>query len=145
MSVKQISVFMENKPGALLSMTTVLAESRIDMRAFTLAETSDFGIARIIVDDVYKASTALRDMGFVYSITNVLGVVIPDVPGGLNQVLQILTEENVNVEYMYAFQGGKNINGAYMIFKVADIKKAAAALTGRGIKLVEHADTLESM
>ena len=138
MSVKQISVFMENKPGALLNMTTVLAENRIDIRAFTLAETSDFGIVRIIVDDVYRASTALKDMGFVYSITNVLGVVIPDVPGGLNQVLQILNEEDINVEYMYAFQGGKNINGAYMIFKVANEKKAAAVLTGRGISLVEQ-------
>ena len=138
MSVKQISVFMENKPGALLNMTTVLAENRIDIRAFTLAETSDFGIVRIIVDDVYRASTALKDMGFVYSITNVLGVVIPDVPGGLNQVLQILNEEDINVEYMYAFQGGKNINGAYMIFKVANDKKAAAVLTGRSINLVEQ-------
>ena len=138
MSVKQISVFMENKPGALLSMTTVLAENRIDMRAFTLAETSDFGIVRIIVDDVYKTSTVLKDMGFVFSISNVLGVVIPDVPGGLNQVLQILTEENVNVEYMYAFQGDKNISGAYMIFKVADIKKATSVLTGRGIRLVDQ-------
>ena len=95
MSVKQISIFVENKPGALLAMTTVLAENRIDMRAFTLAETSDFGIVRIIVDDVYKASTVLKDFGFVYSISSVLGVVIPDVPGGLNQVLQILTEELV--------------------------------------------------
>ena len=144
MSVKQISVFMENKPGALLSMTTVLAESRIDMRAFTLAETSDFGIVRIIVDDVYKTCQVLKDMGFVYSISSVLGVVIPDVPGGLNQVLQILTEEDVNVEYMYAFQGGKNINGAYMIFKVADAKKAASVLTGRGIKLIDQED-LEGM
>ena len=144
MSVKQISVFMENKPGALLGMTTVLAEHRIDMRAFTLAETSDFGIVRIIVDDVYKASTVLKEMGFVYSISNVLGVVIPDVPGGLNQVLQILTEEDVNVEYMYAFQGGKDINGAYMIFKVADPRKASAVLTGRGIKLVDQ-DALEAL
>ena len=144
MSVKQISIFVENKPGALLAMTTVLAENRIDMRAFTLAETSDFGIVRIIVDDVYKASTVLKDFGFVYSISSVLGVVIPDVPGGLNQVLQILTEEDVNVEYMYAFQGGKNINGAYMIFKVADAKKAASVLTGRGIKLIDQED-LEGM
>ena len=144
MSVKQISIFVENKPGALLAMTTVLAENNIDMRAFSLAEASDFGIVRIIVDDVYKTSTALKDMGFVYSISNVLGVVIPDVPGGLNQVLQILTEEDVNVEYMYAFQGGRNISGAYMIFKVADENKASAVLTGRGIKLVDQ-DALEAM
>ena len=144
MSIKQISIFMENKPGALLGVTTVLAENNIDMRAFTLAETSDFGIARIIVDDVYKTSTVLRDMGIVYSISNVLGVVIPDVPGGLNQVLQILTEEEINVEYMYAFQDGKNISGAFMIFKVADEVRAAAVLTGRGIRLVDQ-EALDSL
>ena len=144
MNIRQISVFVENRPGALMGMTTVLAESNIDMRAFTLAETSDFGIARIIVDDVYKTSTVLKEMGFVFSINSVLGVVIPDVPGGLNQVLQILSEESINVEYMYAFQGGKKTSGAYMIFKVADEKKAAAVLAGRGIRLLDQ-DTLDSL
>ena len=144
MNIRQISVFVENRPGALMSMTTVLAESNIDMRAFTLAETSDFGIARIIVDDVYKTSTVLKEMGFVFSINCVLGVVIPDVPGGLNQVLQILSEESINIEYMYAFQGGKNASGAYMIFKVADEKKAAAVLAGRGIRLLDQ-DTLDRL
>ena len=137
MSVKQISIFVENKPGALLAMTTVLAENRIDMRAFTLAETSDFGIARIIVDDVYKTCQVLKDMGFVYSLSNVLGVVIPDVPGGLNQVLQILTEEDVNVEYMYAFLG--NTPGkAYMVFKVHEPAAAAVALGKHGITPLEE-------
>ena len=137
MSIKQISVFVENKPGALLAMTTVLAENNIDMRAFSLAEASDFGIARIIVDDVYKTATVLRDAGFVHSISPVLAVVIPNVPGGLNQVLAVLQEENVNVEYMYAFQGKKG-EGAYMVFKVADDARAAAVLAGRGIRLVEE-------
>ena len=137
MSIKQISVFVENKPGALLAMTTVLAENDIDMRAFSLAEASDFGIARIIVDDVYRTTTVLRDTGFVHSISPVLAVVIPNTPGGLCQVLQVLQEENVNVEYMYAFQGKKQ-DGAYMIFKVADDVKAAAVLQGRGIKLVDE-------
>ena len=95
-------------------------------------------------DQTESVEGQLKDMGFVYSISNVLGVVIPDVPGGLNQVLQILTEEDVNVEYMYAFQGGRNISGAYMIFKVADENKASAVLTGRGIKLVDQ-DALEAM
>ncbi len=144
MSIRQLSVFVENKPGALLALTTVLAENNIDMRAFTLAETSDFGIVRIIVDNVYKTSTVLKEMGFVFSINNVLGVVIPDVPGGLNQVLQILSEESVNVEYMYAFQGGKSISGAYMIFKVADERKASAVLAGRGIQLIDQ-DALDQL
>ena len=88
MSVKQISIFMENKPGALLAMTTVLAENRIDMRAFTLAETSDFGIVRIIVDDVYEATTVLKEAGYVHTLTPVVVIAIPDEPGGLNKVLK---------------------------------------------------------
>lgn len=138
MSVNQISVFLENKPGMLSNMTTVLAENNIDMRALSLAETSDFGIVRIIVDDVYAATTVLKDAGFIHSVTPVLGVAIPDEPGGLNWVLQALTEANVNVEYMYAFLGGKTVDRAYMIFRVQDNKAAAAALAAKGIKIVEQ-------
>ena len=137
MSVKQISVFLENKPGALYALTGVLAQNKIDMRAFSLAETSDFGIARIIVDNVYKTTTVLKDAGYVHNITPVLGVAIPDVPGGLNKVLQVLADARVNVEYMYAFLGGKKGDSAYMIFRVADNTKAAAALNNRGIRIVE--------
>ena len=136
MSVKQISVFLENKPGALKAMTGVLAENSIDMRSFSLAETSDFGIARIIVDDVYKTTTVLKDAGFVHNITPVIGVAISDTPGGLDSVLRVLAEAGVNVEYMYAFLGGKK-DAAYMIFRVADDAKASAALAARGIKLVD--------
>ena len=125
MSVKQISVFLENRPGALKAMTGVLAENQIDMRAFSLAETSEFGIARIIVDDVYKTTTVLKDAGFVHSITPVIGVALSDTPGGLDSVLQILADAQVNIEYMYAFLGGKE-NTAYMIFRVADDAKASA-------------------
>ena len=108
MNIKQISVFVENKPGALYAMTGVLAQNQIDMRALNVAESSDFGVARVIVDDVYKAATVLKEAGYVHNITPVLGVAIPDVPGGLNKVLQVLTDAKVNVEYMYAFLGGKD-------------------------------------
>lgn len=138
MSIKQISVFLENKPGSLYAMTGVLAQNQIDMRAFSLAETSDFGIARIIVDDVYKTTTVLKDAGFINNITTVLGVAIPDVPGGLSEVLQVLTDAQVNVEYMYAFLGGKDTEHAYMIFRVADNAAATAALAKQGIKVVEQ-------
>ncbi|MCI8869574.1 MAG: acetolactate synthase [Lawsonibacter sp.] len=137
MSVKQISVFLENKPGTLYALTGVLAQNKIDMRAFSLAETSDFGIARIIVDDVYRTTTVLKDAGFVHNITSVLGVAIPDTPGGLNKVLQVLTDSKVNVEYMYAFLGGRDSGHAYMIFRVADTAAASAALGRRGIQLLE--------
>ena len=136
--INQISVFVENRPGALRSMTAVLAENGIDMRAFSLAETSDFGIARIIVDDVYKTTTALRDAGFVHSVTQVLGVALSDAPGGLDAVLRTLAEADVNVEYMYAFLGGKKGKEAYMIFRVADNAKASAALAAKGVKQVEQ-------
>lgn len=136
--IQQISVFVENRPGALQSMTAVLAENGIDMRAFSLAETSDFGIARIIVDDVYKTTTVLRDAEFVHSVTQVLGVALSDTPGGLDKVLRVLADAGVNVEYMYAFLGGKKGKDAYMIFRVADNAKASAAFTAKGIRQVEQ-------
>ncbi len=143
MSVRQISVFLENRPGALKEMTAVLAANAIDMRAFSLAETSDFGIARVIVDDVRKTADVLQEAGFVYNLTPVIGVALPDVPGGLDQVLETLAEAQVNIEYMYAFLGGKK-DAAYMIFRVADNEKASAALQARGIRLV-GADELANM
>ena len=138
MSVKQISVFVENKPGALYALTAVLAQGQIDMRALSLAETKDFGIVRLIVNDLYKATTLLKDAGYVHSLTPVVGVAIPDVPGGLNRVLQVLTDAKVNVEYMYAFLGGRDVDHAYMIFRVADDKAAETALVSRGIQVLDQ-------
>ncbi len=140
MSIKQISVFVENTPGALYAMTGVLAQNKVDMRAFTLAETSDFGIARIIVDNVYAATTVLKDAGYVHSVAPVLGVAVPNEPGGLNRVLQALTDARVNVEYMYVFQGRQNSGNAYMIFRVADNAAAEGSLAARGIRVLEQED-----
>ena len=119
-------------------LTAVLAQGQIDMRALSIAETKDFGIVRMIVDDVYDTTTVLKDAGFIHSLTPVLGVAIPDEPGGLDQVLRVLAEAQVNVEYMYAFLGGRNADHAYMIFRVADPEKAAAALAARGIHVVDQ-------
>ena len=138
MSMKQISVFVENKPGALYALTAVLAQGQIDMRALSLAETKDFGIVRLIVNDLYKTTTLLKDAGYVHSLTPVVGVAIPDVPGGLNRVLQVLTDAKVNVEYMYAFLGGKDVDHAYMIFRVADDTAAETALSSRGIQVLDQ-------
>ena len=124
MSIKQISVFVENKPGALSAMS--------------LAETKDFGIVRVIVDKVYDATTALKDAGYVHSVTPVVGAAIPDTPGGLDQVLRVLSGAGVNVEYMYAFLGGKDVSHAYMIFRVEDPAAAEAALTKQGIHVVNQ-------
>lgn len=138
MSIKQISIFVENKPGALYGLTGVLAQNRVDLRALSLAETSEFGIVRIIVNDVYQATTVLKDAGYVHNLTPVVAVAIPDVPGGLNRVLQVLANANINVEYMYAFLGGKHSDGAYMIFRVADAEAAEQALAQRNIKTLEQ-------
>ena len=138
MTLNQISVFVENKPGKLELLTDALAKNQINMRSLSLAETAEFGIVRIIVDDVYAAAAILKEEGFVYTVTKVLGVAIPDEPGGLNRVLHVLSGASVNVEYMYAFLGGKDVDHAYMIFRVADNASAAAALATRGIQVVEQ-------
>ena len=138
MSLKQISVFLENKPGMMFSVTELLAQNNIDMRALSLAETSEFGIVRLIVDDVYATSTVLKDAGFIHNITKVLGVAIPDEPGGLHHVLQALKDADINVEYMYAFLGGKESEHAYMIFRVQDNKAAVAAMAAKGIRCVDQ-------
>lgn len=134
MSVKQISVFLENEPGRLLEMTRALAAGHIDMRALSLAETSDFGIARLIVDDVLGTATVLKDAGFVSSMTPVLAVAVPNVPGGLSRVLEVFADAAINVEYMYAVLSGRSSGDAYMIFRVSDDDKASAALVAAGVR-----------
>ncbi len=134
MSIKQISVFLENKPGTLKKMTELLAKHSIDLRALSVAETKDFGIARMIVDDVLSATTVLKDADFVASLTPVLAFEIPDETGGLSKLLKSFDETGVNVEYMYSFLGGKASSKAYMIFRVADTSAAESALVGKGLK-----------
>ena len=139
MSIKQISVFLENKPGELNALTQVLGRSHIDMRAMSLSETNEFGIARLIVDRPLDTATLLKENGYVCTITTVLAVEIPDVPGGLNQVLDILSENKINLEYAYAFLGGRK-DSAYMVFRVANTAAATAALTAKGVRLSDGPD-----
>ena len=140
MSIRQISVFLENKPGRLNKMTKVLAENNVDLRALSLAETKDFGIARMIVNDIYVATNVLKEADFVASLSPVLAYAIPYEAGGLNKLLDIFTETGVNIEYMYAFLGGKDTKHAYMIFRVADTKAAEAKLSGKGLKIMTQED-----
>ena len=140
MSIKQISVFLENKPGTLKKLTSVMAKNNIDMRATSLAETKDFGIARIIVDDALEAVNTLKENDFVASLTSVLAVEIPDEAGGLDKLLEVFADAEVNIEYMYAFPGRGTSNHAYMIFRVADTKAAEAKLVGKGLKLLSQED-----
>ena len=143
MSVKQISVFLENKPGELNALTKELARHHIDMRALSLSETNEFGIARIIVDRPQDAAAVLKDAGYVCTVTSVLAVDIPHVPGGLNQVLDVLSQAEINLEYGYAFLGGRK-DAAYMVFRVADNDAASAVLRANNIRVVEPGE-LERM
>ena len=137
MSVKQISVFLENKPGTLQNLTAVLAAADINIRALSLADTKDFGIVRMLVNDVYAATTVLKEENFLASLTPVLVYAISDETGGLNKLLSKFAETKVNIEYMYAFAGKQN---AYMIFRVADEKKAESLLLGKGLKSLAQED-----
>ncbi len=140
MSVKQISIFLENKPGKMCEMTEVLAERGINMRGISLAETEGFGIVRIIVDDVYEATTVLKDSNYINKLTSVVVAEIPDIPGGLSMILKVFADEKINLEYMYALSAENSGNKAYMVFRVNDHKVAQAALTKAGIRVVSQDD-----
>lgn len=131
MSVKQVSVFLENKPGTLKKMTEVLAKNNVNIRALSLADTKDFGIARMLVNDVFETTNVLKEANFVASFTSVLVYAISDKTGGLDSLLQHFEDAQVNIEYMYAFAGKER---AYMIFRVADTKKAESLLAEKGLQ-----------
>ena len=137
MSVKQISVFIENRPGTLMELAKALSDKGIDMRAFSLAEAQDFGIARIIVRDVEEATEVLKEAGYVCSLSEVVAVAVPDVSGGLFKILTPITNAGVNVEYLYCFLGGRS-GRAYMICKVGNVEKAEEALKADGARLADQ-------
>ncbi|MDE7313283.1 MAG: acetolactate synthase [Eubacterium sp.] len=137
MTVKQISIFVENKPGKLAELTEYLHQSKIDMRALSIAEAQDFGIVRIIVDDAYKTSCVLKEAGYVASITPVVAIEMPDEPGSLFRILKILGDGGVNLEYMYAFLTRKQ-STAYMVLRVENNEKAIEILSKSGIHTISQ-------
>ncbi|MGN0385584.1 MAG: ACT domain-containing protein [Lachnospiraceae bacterium] len=139
MAVKQISVFIENKAGSLAKLTEVLSANNINMRALSVAESEDFGIIRLIVDNVYDTVTVLKDEGYVSSVKDVLAVALSDEPGSLSKVLAVLGENNINIDYMYAFTANKP-GTANMIVRVEDNKKAGDVLKANGISEIGEED-----
>lgn len=135
MTVKQISVFVENKPGKLAELTDYLHQHDIDMRALSIAETQDFGIVRMIVDDAYRAPQVLKESGYVVSITPVLAVEMSDEPGSLYKILKVLGDGGVNLDYTYAFLSQKAAT-AYMVLRVENNEKAIEVLEKSGIRPV---------
>jgi hypothetical protein len=136
MKVEQISVFLENKPGALAEVTRILGESGVNIRALSLADTKDFGILRLIVNDNEKAREVLAPRGFTVRKTEVVAVEVPDRPGGLAAILKVLAEAHINVEYLYAFvqQSGQN---AIIIFRFDETDRAIAVLSEKKVRILE--------
>ena len=134
MSVHQISVFLENRAGQLAAITKVLADNGIDLRAISIAETADYGILRMIVDNAEKATGILLTNGYILSMTPVLVVGVSDQPGGLAPVLAVLAEGNIDIEYMYSLFTPE-VGKAYMVFRISDEAKFVALMDAHGMQL----------
>ncbi|MCP3875623.1 MAG: ACT domain-containing protein [Desulfobacteraceae bacterium] len=139
MFAEQISIFIENKEGRLAEVTAILRDANVNIRALSLADTTDFGVLRLIVDDNEKAEKVLKKEGFTVGKTQVLAVEVKDKPGGLNSVLDPLYENEVNVEYMYAFANPQCKN-AIMIFRFDDHDKALKIFAEKNIKAFSKED-----
>ena len=135
MSIHQISVFLENRTGQLAEITHLLAKNHIDLRAISIAETADYGLARMIVDDAQKASNILLQHGDILSMTPVWAVEVPDRPSGLADLLAVLAQNHIDVEYMYSLFTHREGN-AYMVLRISDEATFTAALAANNIKIV---------
>ncbi|MGE5557691.1 MAG: ACT domain-containing protein [Bacillota bacterium] len=135
MKVKQVSIFLENKSGRLAEVTKILGQAGINIRALSIADTSDFGILRLIVNNPDKAYEILHQAGFMVSETDVLAVEVADRPGGLADVLAVLEEEKINIEYMYAFVD-KSGDDAVVVFRVENIDRSSELMAQKGIRLL---------
>lgn len=136
MKADQISIFLENKSGRLAEVTDILARNNINIRALSLADTADFGIFRLIVNDPVRATGVLKEAGFTIGRNEVVAVVVPDLPGGLAGILGTLQGKGINVEYMYAFVQ-KNEGNAVLIFRFDDADKAIEVLRQSGVRVLD--------
>jgi hypothetical protein len=141
MNVTQLSVFMENKPGHLQNVLKILADENINIITLTIAETSDFGILRMIVGDPEKAAQTLKKNHITCSTTDVLAIEIEDRPGSLHNAVETFRKKDLNIEYMYAFTEKRN-DMAVMIFRFDDIEAAKEALSESGINIVRKIDII---
>ena len=139
MAIKQLTVFVENKQGTLVSVTEALAKQNINLRAMSIAETQEFGILRLIVNDEAAAEKILAEEGHLIKITDVVGVKIGDEPGSLSATLKVLDAHDINMEYLYAFMS-RTEKHAYVVIRVEDNEAAESALAGAGFKLITQAD-----
>ncbi len=137
MAVKQISVFLQNRSGGLADITDVLSKANVNIRALSISESSDFGVLRLIVDDVFAAGNALKENGHIYSLTDVIAVAGEDKPGSIAKIVSVLAEAGMSLDYAYAFFA-KSQERAIMIIKVEDRTAAKKVLKANGIPLVSE-------
>ncbi|NMB05423.1 MAG: ACT domain-containing protein [Bacteroidales bacterium] len=137
MLIKQLSVFLEDRSGRLTELTRILAENDVNITALTVAETADYGMVRMVVGRPERAKKALEEAGFTVGLTEVVCAKMPDQPGSLHRILQILTEEQINVDYMYAFS---NSNVALAVIRSADISRVAGVLQQHKLELLSGSD-----
>lgn len=139
MAINQLTVFVENKQGALVQITEALAAANVDIRALSIADTQEFGILRLIVNNNEAATAALNDLGYIIKNIDVVGVKIGDAPGKLSKALDVLDKANINMEYLYAFLT-RTEKHAYVVIRVADNEAAEAAFTAAGFHIITDAD-----
>ncbi|RPJ07951.1 MAG: ACT domain-containing protein [Spirochaetaceae bacterium] len=143
MKIRQIAIFLENKKGRLADVTRVLSEASVNIRALSLADTADFGILRLIVNDTDKALEALKKAAFVAQVNEVMAVEVDDRPGGLARILEVFDKNNINIEYMYAFVE-KRVENAIVIFKIDDHDRAVEVMKKNNISVVTN-DILKNL
>ena len=139
MAIKQLTVFIQNKKGTVVSVTDILSKNGINLRALSIAETQDFGILRLIVNDEKAAEKVLEENGYLIKVIDVVGVKIGDEPGKLTAALDVLDKSNINVEYLYAFMA-RTEKHAYVVLRVEDNAVAEKVLTDAGFKMISEAD-----
>ncbi len=139
MAIKQLTVFVQNRQGTLVSVTNALAENNVNIRALSIAETQDFGILRLIVNDQDAAVKTLTDAGYLIKVIDVVGVKIGDQPGKLTAALDVLNKAGINAEYLYAFLA-RTEKHAYVVIRVEDNAVAEAALEAAGFHLISDED-----
>ena len=139
MAIKQLTVFIQNKKGTVVSVTNILSENNINLRALSIAETQDFGILRLIVNDETAAEKVLSDNGYLIKVIDVVGAKIGDDPGKLTAALDVLDKANINIEYLYAFMA-RTEKHAYVVLRVEDNEAAEQVLTRAGFKMISEAD-----
>jgi len=139
MAIKQLTVFVQNKKGTAVSVTDILSSNNINIRALSIAETQDFGILRLIVNDENAAETVLKENGYLIKVIDVVGVKIGDEPGKLTEALGVLDKADINVEYLYAFML-RTEKHAYVVLRVEDNAVAEAVLANAGFKMISEAD-----